>query len=153
MNLVLESDSLHERVKVFAMATRGAEDFERLAMDIAEFQLKHEPGFRRLAGARFGSLTGLDELPAVPVEVFRWTRVAVHPPALDAAVFATSGTTGQSRGHHPMRKLDTYRALAVEHARRAFGTTLGSQVSVVALAPRPAVPNTSSLTAMMRFFM
>ena len=116
--VVEESEALHERVRAFARGQAPeSDDFERLAIDIARFQARWSPGFRRLVDAKSPGLDRLDAIPAVPSDAFRLTRVAAHPPRLDEVCFVTSGTTGSSRGTHAMRSTRTYRELSL-----SFGT-------------------------------
>jgi Acyl-protein synthetase, LuxE len=103
--------------------------------------------------ARRGSaLEAVEDIPGGPCDAFRLTRVAVHPESEDSARFATSGTTGTLRGIHALRTLATYRALALSFGRAAL---LGGAAPrrVVALAPRPDAPPSSSLGYMMALFM
>src|SRR5690606_30820269 len=141
----------------------SADRFDDLALDIARFQLSQCPGFARLVqqerapGGAPGGVLGADwrtadDIPAVPVDAFRLTRVAPHPEELDSFVFQTSGTTSKDAGRHPVRDISTYRALALTLARM----TLFSQTPrgiVVALAEDPGPNPSSSLTMMMRLFM
>jgi len=142
MDLVERSDELHAKVRAF---TTGS--FEELALEIAEFQVRHSPGFARLVRARGSSLDTLASIPAVPTEAFRLTRVAVHPPELDCAAFVTSGTTGSARGTHYFRTLETYRVLALRAG--ALGLRVTAPLTVACLAPRP---ENSSLGFMMDLF-
>ncbi len=165
------SERLHERVRTFAQLVArpplvlpdSADRFDDLALDIARFQLSQCPGFARLVqqerapGGAPGGVLGADwrtadDIPAVPVDAFRLTRVAPHPEELDSFVFQTSGTTSKDAGRHPVRDISTYRALALTLARM----TLFSQTPrgiVVALAEDPGPNPSSSLTMMMRLFM
>lgn len=152
--VVAESEALHERVRAFARGDAPeADDFERLALDIARFQARWSSGFRRLVEARSPGLDRLDAIPAVPSDAFRLTRVAVHPPELDAVRFMTSGTTGSARGTHAMRTTRTYRELSLAFGMRALASAWPGRRVVVALAPQPDPPQTSSLGFMMRAFM
>ncbi len=144
------SDALHERVQAFAAGAR--EDFDELALAIARFQAEASPGYQRLLRARGASLTSADEIVPVPSDAFRLTRVATFAPELDALRFYTSGTTGSERGTHAMRRRDTYEKLSLAFGRRALLGPRGRAV-VVALAPRPEDPPTSSLAYMMARFM
>ncbi|MEZ4220370.1 MAG: acyl-protein synthetase [Polyangiaceae bacterium] len=147
-----ESNDLHARVQGFAL--RGSEEsFEELALAIARFQAKHIPAYTRLVEGRGSSLANLDDIVAVPTDAFRLTRVAVHPPELDVARFVSSGTTSAARSHHPLRRLDTYQALSVHHGRAQLLGSGPTNRIVVALAPHPGDPPTSSLGCMMRAFM
>jgi len=150
VSVVDESDALHARVRAFARGER-AESFDALALDLARFQARWSPGFRRLCALR-GECSSVEQIPAVPTDAFRLTRVAVHPPELDAARFATSGTTGSDRGVHVMRRLDTYAAVALAAGLPALCPP-GEKPVVVALARDPGDPGESSLGYMMRRFM
>lgn len=144
------SNALHARVRDFARG-EGSDAFETLALDIARFQAESSPGFARLVASRGSTLARLSDVPGVPAETFRLTRVAVHPPELDAARFHTSGTTGEP-GVHAFRTLDTYEALALGFGARALlGFRPGPRV-VVALAPPPGDTPTSSLGFMLALF-
>lgn len=152
-----ESDALHARVRAYARAslegTRTNESFDELAIDIAAFQARREKGYARLLASRGGLGTSADRIPAVPVEAFRLTRIAAHPEALDAARFATSGTTGSAPGLHAMRTTATYRELALAWGDRGLRPAGSGPGVVVALAPIPGPRAGSSLAFMMGAFM
>ncbi|HWZ87958.1 MAG TPA: acyl-protein synthetase [Polyangiaceae bacterium] len=150
MSRVERSERLHDRVQRFASGD-SADSFADLALQIAEFQREFSPGFARLVRAK-GEPKSVEQIPGVPCDAFRLTRVALHPESEDAARFATSGTTGASTGIHALRTLATYRALALSFGRAALleGTR---PRRVVALAPRLSEPPSSSLGYMMALFM
>lgn len=156
-----ESERLHARVRRFAefalepplVQHEGADDFERLALDIAKYQVSYCPGFARLVQLCGCSLDSLDEIPAVTVDTFRLTRVQAHPPELDQLVFRTSGTTQAQTGRHALRTTLTYRALAVGLARRTLFSREPRGGVVIALAENPGPQTSSSLGLMMRIFM
>ncbi|MBX3184506.1 MAG: acyl-protein synthetase [Polyangiaceae bacterium] len=160
--VVAESEALHERVRRFARASLEqppeAGEFEALALAIARFQAEHIPGYQRLVEARGVLLERYESLVGVPTEVFRLTRVAVHPASLDVARFETSGTTSGVSGEHALRTLATYDELAVAYGWRALtvfqdsARPIGPKV-VVALAPPPSSTPGSSLGHMMQLFM
>ena len=157
---VLKSNALHARVRAFALEQiasaeyqdSNSDTFESLALDIARFQFDMSPGFARLTAQKSESLSKLEDLPIVPTDAFRHCRVAVHPAALDSAVFQTSGTTGNQTGKHAVRDLSTKEELTLLQAR----TSLFSEYTrgiVVALAAPPQSPPISSLNHMMELFM
>ena len=149
MTVVDASNALHARVRAFAKRVRPlSAEFDQLALDIAHFQARYNPGFARLVERHGSSLRAVSEIPPVPVEAFRLTRVAVHPPELDTARFETSGTTNEARGVHVLRTTETYRKVALRFGRPSL---IGDapRATVVALAPVPADPCTSSLGFMM----
>jgi hypothetical protein len=150
-SLVETSEALHARVRAFA-AGQGGEDFETLALAIARFQAGASPGFARLVASRGKKLERLADVPGVPAETFRLTRVAVHPPELDVARFVTSGTTSGESGTHAFRTTATYEAVALAFGRRALlGFGPGPRV-VVSLAAPPGETHTSSLGYMLALF-
>jgi acyl-protein synthetase LuxE len=151
VNTLGASQQLHERVRAFARG-EATDDFETLALAIARFQAEASPGFARLVKSRGSRLERLRDVPGVPTDTFRLTRVATHPPELDVACFETSGTTGSERGCHAFRTLETYEAVALAFGRRALvGFRPGPRV-VVSLAPAPGEASTSSLGTMLGFF-
>ena len=150
MSRSARSDALHGKVQCFANGEAAA-SFAALALEIAEFQEEFSAGFARLV-RRKGTLTAVEDIPGVPCDAFRLTRVAVHPESEDSARFATSGTTGSSRGVHAFRTLHTYRTLAVKFGGAALLSSSKPR-RVVALAPRLDDPPSSSLGYMMALFM
>jgi hypothetical protein len=151
VNRVARSDELHARVQRFASGG-SAETFRGLAQEIAQFQREFSAGFARLCARSSGAADVVELIPGVPCDAFRMTRVALHPASEDEARFATSGTTGSARGIHALRRLDTYRALALRFGRAALLDS-NARRRVVALAPRLDDPPTSSLGHMMALFM
>ncbi len=149
--LIETSNRLHERVQRFA-AGDANDTFSGLGLDIAQFQAAASEGFSRLVRARGATLSTLDDIPPVPSDAFRLARVATYVAELDAVRFFTSGTTGAERGTHAMRRTDTYEQLSLAYGRQALLGAEGAAV-VVALAPAPTDPPSSSLGYMMARFM
>jgi hypothetical protein len=147
------SDALHRRVRAFARGAAGTGSFDELALDIARFQQRYSPGLGRLLDARGWELDGVEHIPAVPTDAFRFGRVAVYPSELDAVRFATSGTTASTRGIHVMRTTRTYEELSIRAAARALFADGTARATVIALAPAPGSLPSSSLGFMMRHFM
>ena len=122
------SRALHERVRGYiarvassALAddSFGDESFDAIGLAIARFQAEHVPAYQRLLRSlalRVEDIGSVRELPAVPTDAFRLTRVAAHPKSEDAIVFRTSGTTGAAAGEHALSNTLTY-----EHAALAWG--------------------------------
>jgi hypothetical protein len=152
-----ESDALHARVRAFIDASvRGAaaEPFEALAADIARFQARRVTPIARLARARGFAADGPFDpgaIPAVPTDVFRFARVAAHPPEADVAVFRTSGTTSGARGEHALRTLATYDAAALAWGAR-FLLDGRTDLAVISLTPPPSEVPDSSLVHMIALF-
>jgi len=144
------SDALHERVQAFIDGE--AASFDALACDIARHQAREVEPVRRLFAAEGvvpEALATAAEIPALPTDVFRLRRVGVK--ADDERVFSTSGTTADARGHHPMRRVDTYRHGALTWGRRLLFPDVERLRTVALLSPEAAAPG-SSLTFMVARF-
>lgn len=147
------SDALHSRVQeAIASANLDRGTFEQLAQDIARFQADFIPGFARLVESRGSRLESVSDIPAVPVDAFRLTRIAVHPPDMDVVRYQTSGTTSGQPGLHLMRRTDTYRSSAIAWGRQGLLSPGSSHAAVAALLP-VGTADTSSLAAMAAMFM
>ncbi|MET0385315.1 MAG: acyl-protein synthetase [Polyangiales bacterium] len=87
-------------------------------------------------------------LPALPTDVFRFARVASHPPQLDLRTFRTSGTTAQARGEHAFCDLTLYERAARNAASHAlFPET--SRLRLCIMAPNEHEAPDSSLSFML----
>jgi hypothetical protein len=148
LDLVERSEELHARARALSAPT----GFETLALEVAEFQARFSKGFARLVRSRGAALDDLASIPAVPTDAFKLTRVAVHPPELDVVSFHTSGTTGEARGTHHFRTLETYRTQSLAFGRQALASDREGPRTVACLAPAPSAPPTSSLGMMMQYF-
>jgi hypothetical protein len=149
------SSALHARARAFVAAferrSGSPEPFDSLACDIARFQADHVQGFARLCHARGidpASLVRADDIPAVPTEAFKMTRVAAFEPAAACAIFRTSGTTLGARGEHTFRDLATYDAAALASGRAWLARDLDRRVPVLVLGPSPEEAPDSSLVHM-----
>jgi hypothetical protein len=154
-----ESDALHTRVRAFITASlhdHPTEPFDAIALDIARFQAAHVPAIARLAHARhaqFAHARDASAVPAVPTDVFRLARIAVHPRDCDVALFHTSGTSqgANLRGEHPLRTTETYELAAMSWGRR-FLWPDRADLRALVLAPAIAEQPDSSLGFMLDKF-
>lgn len=146
-----ESDRLHQRVQQSIFDQSLDDDtFEELALQIASLQRDAIVGYARLLAVHGSRLQTLDDIVPVPVDAFRFSRVAVHPPECDQARFATSGTTSGETGVHFMRRTDTYRAAALSWGRKALVAAVPGHAKVLCLMPEPDAFPSSSLAFMMK---
>jgi hypothetical protein len=153
------SSVLHARaralVAAFEAGAQPPEPFDALACDLARHQAQHIQGFARLCKARGvdpRALASAADIPAVPTDAFKLTRVATFEPEGAAATFRTSGTTIGTRGEHILRDLATYEAAAVASGRHWLARDLEARVPVVVLGPNPAQAKDSSLVHMCEAF-
>ncbi|AKU98575.1 Long-chain-fatty-acid--luciferin-component ligase [Labilithrix luteola] len=158
------STALHERARALVSAYEkeapAPESLDSLACDLARFQAESIEGYARLCKARGvdpASLSRAEDIPAVPTDAFKLTRVATFEPEETRAVFRTSGTTQgkETRGEHAMRDPSTYDVAAVAFGRqwlvRDFARD-GKKVPVVVLSPPPSIASDSSLVHMCAAF-
>lgn len=142
-------------VAAFEAGAAPPESFDALACDLARHQAEHSAGFARLCRARCvdsRALRSASEIPAVPTDAFKMTRVATFPPAEAQITFRTSGTTIGTRGEHAMRDVTTYDAAALAFGRRWLARELTARVPVIVLGPSPAEAADSSLVHMCELF-
>jgi hypothetical protein len=143
-----ESEALHARARGFVAAfERGEpmpEAFDALAADLASFQGRHVEGYARLRAAHPG------EIPGVPTDAFKVSRVSAFDEGETPVVFRTSGTTVGSRGAHWFRTCGTYDAGAVAFGRKMLDVR--ERMPVLVIGPSPDEQPDSSLTHMIARF-
>lgn len=155
---VARSSRLHARARAFVDAFERGEalpDFDELACELARFQADHAPGFARLCRARGidpGALVRAAEIPPVPTDAFKLTRVSTFDESEATAIFRTSGTTIGARGTHAMRDRSTYEAASLAFGRHWLFRDFEAPVPVVVLGPSPATFSDSSLGHMCATF-
>ncbi|MDD9946122.1 MAG: acyl-protein synthetase [Myxococcales bacterium] len=92
------------------------------------------------------------EFPALPTDVFRFTRVASHLPSQDVRTFRTSGTTSGARGQHFVRDLSLYDQAARAAARYALFPDQRPMRIVAVMASGQTLPDSSLSYMVDRFF-
>jgi len=91
--------------------TGGDDDhFNALALELHAFQKARCPVIAAYAGVAGWQKEPAHwkEIPALPLEAFKRTRVTIFPEEATKHEFITSGTTGETRGRHFMPNLDLY---------------------------------------------
>jgi hypothetical protein len=101
-----------------SLAGAPTEPFEELALDLHRHQAAACPVIASLVER---PPTGLHDLPAVPVDLFKTLPVGTVDPDEAGATFRTSGTTGGGRGVHRLRSTALYDHGAVSWARACVG--------------------------------
>ncbi len=122
---------------------------DALLADLAAYQAATVEPYRQLCLRARGPGRGL--AAAMPTDVFRYARMAGHPPTLDVRVFRTSGTTQAARGEHPLRTLALYDRAAEAAARRMLFPDR-ARMRLAILAPPPDEAPDSSLSYMLGRF-
>ena len=142
-------------VAAFEAGASPPEPFDLLACDVARHQAANIEGYARLCRARgvdVATLAAAADIPAVPTDAFKVTRVATFGADETLATFRTSGTTIGTRGEHVLRDVSTYDAAAVAFGRRWLARDLAQPVPVVVLGPSPEQAPDSSLVHMCAAF-
>lgn len=152
-------DNLHARA--LALITRlsnGARDDEgrdALLCDLLREQSLQIDAYARLCRHRGVSPSIVTEdpshFPAMPTDVFRYTRVATHPPDQDRRVFQTSGTTSGRRGQHALSDLSLYDIAARIFAQHSLFADV-ARIRLLILAPDEHEVPDSSLSYMLSRF-
>jgi hypothetical protein len=127
--------------------SRDDEALDALLREVADFQAGAVPVYAKLV-ARHAHR----RLPAaVPTDVFRYARLAVHAEDEDVRIFRTSGTTHRDRGMHAFRDLSLYdRAAEIQARRYLFPDERRVQLFILAASSSEA-PD-SSLSHMLDLF-
>jgi hypothetical protein len=141
--------ALERRIAALIAAFEAGEAFDadardELIEDLAAWQASKIP--------EYGRLSRRDSWPpALPTDVFRFRRIAVHPASEDRRVFRSSGTTSSERSLHAYRDLRLYDMAARAAARHMLFPDL-NRMALVILAPHEDEAPDSSLAYMLTRF-
>jgi hypothetical protein len=123
---------------------------DALLAELSALQAKQVEPYRRYLAAEPRRPRAF-ALPALPTDVFRFTRVASHSALHDIKTFHTSGTTDELRGAHAFRDLTLYdRAARAAAAYALFPKP--TRATLCILAPRECELPDSSLSYMLARF-
>jgi hypothetical protein len=125
-----------------ALIGAAHEPFETLALDIHRYQAERDPVLAALVD---GPVERWQQIPAVPISLFRELPVGTFRAEGSGVVFRTSGTTTGARGEHHLRSTALYDLAAVGWARRCVP---GLPLRGAALLEDPHVAQDSSLSHM-----
>lgn len=121
-----EAAQLHARVRQYiqqcVLSEPPGSDFEALALEVAQFQLRYNAPYRRYAalrGCTLETLTHWLQAPPVPTDVFKVVPLRTFEPAETLRTFFTSGTTQSKRGQHAFPTLELY-DVSIEAPFRRF---------------------------------
>ncbi len=112
------SAPLRDRIARFV--AKGEGDFAALALELHAWQREHNPDLAALV-AGTPPPTRWEEIPAVPVALFRDLALTSFDPSRAPVVFRTSGTTSDRRGTVRLRDTQLYDLGARIHAERIVG--------------------------------
>jgi hypothetical protein len=146
--------SLQSRIATFierhADGTRDDAGRDQLLDELLAWQAEHVEPYRRYLAAEARRPAAF-ALPALPTDVFRFTRVASHAATNDVRTFRSSGTTADSRSAHVFRDLSLYDQAAHAAARYALFPQ-AERMRLCILAPSELEAPDSSLSYMLARF-
>ncbi len=152
-------DKLRTRVLAMidacAAGNENLDELETLFLDVARWQAAHVAPYRRLLVARgieAELVVNSRDLPAVPTDVFRCTRVSAHTSDQDIQLFQTSGTTSGARGQVHLRDLSLYHKAAHAIAGPSLFPDQPDKMRLLSLIPTISEQPTSSLSHMVHCF-
>src|ERR1041385_4956732 len=101
MTTQTELEELCSRVRAFI--EKSDADFERVALDIFQFQFeRNEPyqKFCRVRGKTPALIDRVKDIPALPTRAFKDLEITMLPPSQRTSVFHSSGTTEHRPSRH-----------------------------------------------------
>jgi hypothetical protein len=107
-------------------------DFGAVALSLYRWQRAQNSDYDEICGS--ASPSSWEEIPAVPVALFRDLELCCFDPAQAQIHFRTSGTTGR-RGSHRLLDTDLYDLGARRHAESVIGALPTAGISLVSHAP------------------
>lgn len=130
------------------LAIDSEEDFLQTCLAVFRYQSERSPIYRQylnLLGIHPDTVTGLDQIPFLPIDFFKRHSVIVEDQD-PQIVFLSSGTTGTTPSRHPVADL----ALYEESFIRAFTEFYGNprDIAILALLPSYLEREGSSLVYM-----
>ncbi len=132
--------------RILALIEGAADDAARDALidDLARWQSDNVPPYGRLPWQQ-------GHAPALATDVFRFARVAAHPPDQDIRIFQSSGTTASARSTHPLRDLSLYDAAAHKAAREMLFLDRARMPLCILAPPEQDAPHSSLSYMLSRF--
>ncbi|HLL85206.1 MAG TPA: hypothetical protein VK420_21225 [Longimicrobium sp.] len=150
----IRREDLRERLlaRMAAGVEGEAADFDELARDVFAHQFACNEPYRLFCerrGATPDSVSGWQEIPAVPTDAFKAATLVCGDPERAAAIFRTSGTTAgaERRGTHYLPELTLYDA-ALRAGFLAHLLPDGAPIRFLSLVPRADEVRDSSLSHM-----
>jgi phenylacetate-coenzyme A ligase PaaK-like adenylate-forming protein len=133
---------LEERIFTISSAT----EFESVALEMYHYQRENNPVYDEFCRlSRKKSPTKLNEIPFLPIEFFKSKKVLVKDSDFEI-VFQSSGTTGQTRSQHYVKKKVMYEASFLKGFNHFFNNP--SDYVILALLPNYISQGNSSLIYM-----
>ncbi|MFT6143225.1 MAG: hypothetical protein ACJAZO_001799 [Myxococcota bacterium] len=141
---------LAKRVRTLITASVNGQSYESvgpLAIDIWKYQVQRDTVAERLVD---GPVVTWQDIPAVPVALFKQLHVGTIPRDEAPVVFRTSGTTHTGRGVHAMASPDLYEYNANAWAARYLGEVPAEHVALLSDPARVPDASLSHMVSNMR---
>ncbi len=144
---------LNDLLQIRKDYTNRTISFEVAALKTARLQYSLNPVYRQYCdaiGVSIESIQSPDAIPYLPIQTFKYHRVAVSGAMPNAIKFGSSGTTGDTRSYHYVGDQDLY----LQGAQSIFEQNYGSldQYVVFGLLPSYLERTDSSLVNMVQHF-
>lgn len=124
--------------------------FEELAMDIFQFQVKHNPVYARFLSylkKDTDAIRHIEDIPFLPISLFKTQRVLCT--GVEAShIFESSGTTGNTTSRHYVASIDLYKRSFLSTFEMFYGNV--TDWCILALLPSYLERNNSSLIYMVQ---
>lgn len=130
-----ETRSLWADLRAFVQSYGAQGDFASLALRLYRWQRAHNPAYDAVCEAPAQAADRWQDIPPVPVALFRDLPLCCFPPEQARVVFRTSGTTAGRRGEHRALDTELYDLGARLHAERVLGPLPRRGVGLVPLVP------------------
>lgn len=146
------TDLVYQNLKESVFKIESEVDFQRMALQVFEFQYNHIPLYRNWVdhlGIDPEQVAELHQIPFLPIRFFKEHRI--KPDNKDSQiVFSSSGTTGMEKSQHWVVDLDLYNKSYELGFEFFYGPI--SQYVIIALLPSYMERNGSSLIYMAEDF-
>jgi len=133
--------------KIFSVTDKG---FERLALDIFQFQYGSNPVYRSYAdalGKKIADVDRIEKIPFLPVSFFKTDKI-ICGEFNPEIIFESSGTTQTKSSHHHVKELALYKKSFRTNFEGFYGSI--DEWSILGLLPSYLEKGNSSLVYMVK---
>ncbi len=140
-------DGKYFEEKIFCIGSHDGEDFDRIALELNEFQRMNNPVYRRYLQylGRDRRAASMEDIVYMPVGFFKDYEIKTTD-FVENVVFTSSGTTGKSTSRHFVKDVELYYKNLLKCFEQFYGAPSG--YTVLALLPAYLERTGSSLVTM-----
>lgn len=128
---------------------RSDRDFNELCLKVFQFQSAENAVYREYLehlGVNAAGVRRVEEIPFLPIELFKSHRISSEEPSEQEIVFSSSGTTGAVTSKHFVTQPEIYEASFLKAFKRFYGSP--ADFRILALLPSYLERTGSSLIYM-----